>query len=385
MQPRLLLVAAAMLSAGGLLPGHAQAHGTLSKPISRIYACRQDNPENPANPACAAARVIGGAQPFYDWAAINQASANGNHRAVVPDGQLCSGGNRKYRGLDLDRSDWSTTPIRADANGRYTFEFLGSAPHATREWKFYVTREGWKASDGLRWSDLEAFCTLGDVPLSEGGVYKLDCPLPRRTGQHVIYNTWQRSDSQEAFYTCADVRFEGGDVTPPPPWQDAGALTARSALEVGTTVSLRVFNMAGNDVEQVDVVLASGQTAPAQWPLVLARKVNASAARARVGILRNGVITPVASATANRVYLRPGHRFQLDTKVPDPVDPPPGDYDYVYPAGIGSYVPGQTVVKGNDGKLYACRPFPEGAWCNIHAAAYNPGVGSDWRDAWIPY
>jgi hypothetical protein len=48
----------------------------------------------------------------------------------------------------------------------------------------------------------------------------------------------------------------------------------------------------------------------------------------------------------------------------------------VYPAGIGSYVPGETVVKGTDGKLYACRPFPEGAWCNINADAYRPGTGS---------
>nr|WP_256644366.1 lytic polysaccharide monooxygenase auxiliary activity family 9 protein [Stenotrophomonas sp. 9(2022)] len=110
---------------------------------------------------------LGGAQPFYDWAGINQANANGNHQAVVPDGQLCSGGNSKYRGLDLDRSDWTTSLIRADASGRYTFEFLAPAPHATREWKFYVTRDGWKAGDGLRWSDLEAFCTLGNVPLRE--------------------------------------------------------------------------------------------------------------------------------------------------------------------------------------------------------------------------
>ena len=70
----------------------------------------------------------------------------------------------------------------------------------------------------------------------------------------------------------------------------------------------------------------------------------------------------------------------------DPIDPPPADdYDFVYPADIGSYTPGQTVVKGTDGKLYACRPFPEGAWCNINAEAYRPGTGSAWRDAWIEY
>ena len=54
-------------------------------------------------------------------------------------------------------------------------------------------------------------------------------------------------------------------------------------------------------------------------------------------------------------------------------------------AGDGQVSLGQTVVKGSDGKLYACRPFPEGAWCNVNAEAYRPGVGSAWRDAWVPY
>jgi chitin-binding protein len=378
-------VLALALLGGVAASGTALAHGTLSKPSSRVYSCYQGNPENPTNPACAAAKAIGGAQPFYDWAGINQAAANGNHQAVVPDGELCSGGNSKYRGLDLNRADWQTSPIRGDTRGHYTFEYKASAPHATREWKFYVTREGWQPGSPLRWADMEEFCTLGNVPLS-GDVYKLECPLPKRTGQHVIYNTWQRSDSAEAFYACADVRFEGGGgVTPPPEWEDAGPVTARGALEVGTTLSLRVFNANGNDVEKPEVTLAAGQTAATQWPLVLARKVNAIARHARVGVLQNGVITPVASATQNRVYVTPGHSFLLETHLPDPVDPPPGDYDFVYPDGIGSYVPGQTVVKGTDGKLYACRPFPEGAWCNINAEPYRPGTGSAWRDAWIEY
>ncbi|HEL4235206.1 TPA: lytic polysaccharide monooxygenase [Stenotrophomonas maltophilia] len=379
-------VLALSVVAGVAISGGAFAHGTLSKPSSRVYSCYQGNPENPTNPACAAAKAIGGAQPFYDWAGVNQANANGNHQAVVPDGELCSGGNSKYRGLDLNRSDWPTSPIRADSRGRYTFEFKAPAPHATREWKFYVTRDGWQPGSPLRWADLQEFCTLGNVPLS-GDVYKLDCPLPERSGQHIIYNTWQRSDSGEAFYTCADVRFEGGGgVTPPPQWQDAGPVTARGALDVGTTVTLRVFNAQGNDLERPEITLAAGQTAANQWPLALARKVNGSAQQARLGVMKDGVITPVASATENRVYLRPGNLFQLDTRLPGPVDPPPGDdYDFVYPAGIGSYKPGETVVKGTDGKLYACRPFPEGAWCNINADAYRPGTGYAWRDAWIAY
>ncbi|MCC7634474.1 lytic polysaccharide monooxygenase [Stenotrophomonas rhizophila] len=381
MSPRLPHAALALsLALGGLsLSGTVQAHGTMLKPMSRVYTCFQGNPENPTNAACAAAKAVAGPQAFYDWMGINQANAAGNHQAVVPDGTLCSGNHPTFRGLDLPRTDWQATPIQADANGRYLFEFKAPAPHATREWKFYVTRDGWQPGSTLRWGDLEAFCTLGNTPLSADGTYKLDCPLPRRSGPHVIYNTWQRSDSAEAFYTCMDVRFEGGGT--PPQWLDAGALTARGALPVGSQVELRVFNANGSDAERITATLAAGQTAAAQWPLALARKVNGSARQARIGVLTNGVITPIASATANRVYLQRGLTHQIDIRLPDPG----GDYDYVYPAGIGSYVPGQTVVKASDGKRYACRPFPEGGWCNINADAYRPGTGSAWRDAWIPY
>ncbi|MFC6635833.1 PKD domain-containing protein [Microbulbifer taiwanensis] len=62
-----------------------------------------------------------------------------------------------------------------------------------------------------------------------------------------------------------------------------------------------------------------------------------------------------------------------------------GDYDYAYPDGIGSYVPGETVVLGSDGNRYQCRPFPEGGWCNVNSPHhYAPGTGANWQDAWTP-
>ena len=63
---------------------------------------------------------------------------------------------------------------------------------------------------------------------------------------------------------------------------------------------------------------------------------------------------------------------------PDPQD----DYDYVYPQGRGSYVPGQTVVLATDGELYRCRPAPFGNWCNSTAAHFQPGVGQFSNMAW---
>ncbi|MBB1061320.1 lytic polysaccharide monooxygenase auxiliary activity family 9 protein [Marilutibacter spongiae] len=379
---------ATCLLLGALPLGRAEAHGTMVKPVSRIYACAQGNRENPADPACRAAWEVAGPQLFYDWMGINQANANGNHQAVVPDGKLCSGNNPTFRGLDLVRSDWQATDIAPEANGRYEFLFKGTAPHSTREWVFYVTPEGWNPNTALKWSDLQEFCRIGNTPLSADGNYHLSCQLPQRSGRHVIYNTWQRSDSTEAFYTCMDVKFAGGTNPPPPPqWQDAGALVAQNALPVGTQVSLRVFNADGSDAERIDVDIATtAQGSTTAWPKHVGEQVNARASFARIGVLANGSITPVASASGNHVYLSgTRRRHQIDITLPqDP--PPPGEYDYVYPDGIGQYKPGETVVKGSDGKLYACRPFPEGGWCNINSTAhYAPGTGSNWRDAWVEF
>lgn len=389
--PRLPLFAAAIFACTALPGFEAEAHGSMAKPQSRIYACAQGNRENPTDPACRAAWEVAGSQLFYDWMGINQANANSNHQAVVPDGKLCSGNNPTFRGLDLARGDWQATPIQPDANGRYEFHFKATAPHATKDWLFYVTREGWNPNTPLKWSDLEQFCALGNVPLSADGNYHLDCPLPQRSGRHVIYNVWQRSDSTEAFYTCTDVQFAGGGTPPPPPqWNDVGALTAQNDLPAGTEVALRVFNANGSDAERVAVTVPAGQAGASAWPLKVAQEVNARAQYARIGVLQNGTIVPVASASANRIYLSgSGRTHQLDIRLPDDgqpnPNPPPGDYDYVYPQGIGQYVPGQTVVKGSDGRLYGCRPFPEGGWCNIDHPAYAPGTGFAWQDAWIPY
>lgn len=61
-----------------------------------------------------------------------------------------------------------------------------------------------------------------------------------------------------------------------------------------------------------------------------------------------------------------------------------GEYDYVYPDGIGSYIAGKTIVLGSDGDRYRCRPFPQGGWCNIDSPYhYAPGTGANWQDAWI--
>ncbi|HCU52111.1 MAG TPA: hypothetical protein DGG94_20325 [Micromonosporaceae bacterium] len=105
----------------------AGGHGTMATPVSRVFQCYAEGPESPDSAACRQAVAIGGTQPLYDWNEVNQANAGGNHKAVVPDGKLCSGGRSKYAGFDQARSDWVSTTI--PTSGSYTFRFRVTAQH----------------------------------------------------------------------------------------------------------------------------------------------------------------------------------------------------------------------------------------------------------------
>ncbi|MDP5211268.1 lytic polysaccharide monooxygenase, partial [Microbulbifer sp. 2205BS26-8] len=54
-----------------LVPAKNMAHESMIIPKSRVYNCYLNNPENPRDPTCAAAKAVRGSQPFYDWNGIN--------------------------------------------------------------------------------------------------------------------------------------------------------------------------------------------------------------------------------------------------------------------------------------------------------------------------
>ncbi|KAB2339648.1 lytic polysaccharide monooxygenase auxiliary activity family 9 protein [Actinomadura rudentiformis] len=191
----------------------ASAHGTMSDPPSRVYVCKQEGPENPKSNACKAAVAAGGTQAFYDWNEVSLLEAGGRHRQLIPDGKLCSAGREKYRGLDLVRTDWPAKRISA---GPLRLTYHASAPHANSNFEFYITRAGWSPSQPLRWSDLVHIQTFNNQNPTTFTNWTIN--IPSRTGRHLIYSIWQRVvGSNEAFYTCSDVDFGGGNEPAPPP------------------------------------------------------------------------------------------------------------------------------------------------------------------------
>lgn len=206
-----------MLAAG--VP--AAAHGTPMKPGSRTFLCWRDaltgtGEIKAVNPACKAAQQAGGTTPFYNWFSVLRSDGAGRTRGFVPDGQLCSGGNPNFTGFDLARDDWPVTHLTAGA----TVDFSYNAWAAHPGWFYvYVTKDGYDPAKPLTWSEMEdqPFLTVDHPPLNgtPGTVdadYSWSGRLPSgKTGRHIVYMVWQRSDSAETFYSCSDVVFDGGN------------------------------------------------------------------------------------------------------------------------------------------------------------------------------
>ena len=186
----------------------ASAHGSMGDPVSRVSQCHAEGPENPQSAACKAAVAAGGTQALYDWNGIRIGNAAGKHQELIPDGKLCSANDPAFKGMDLARADWPTTSV---SSGSHTFKYRVTAPHKGT-FKVYITKPGYDPAKPLGWGDLDLSAPVATAtdPAASGGFYTFSGKLPERSGQHLLYAVWQRSDSPEAFYSCSDVSFGGG-------------------------------------------------------------------------------------------------------------------------------------------------------------------------------
>lgn len=237
--PAVLVSLVAVLVA--LLPWQgASAHGSLTSPASRTYACYVDGLTStgeikPQNPACAQAVATGGTQPLYDWYGVLRSDGAGRTEGYIPDGELCSGGNPKYAAYDEPRADWPATAMRI--GGEYEFTYGAWVPHPG-DFRIYITKDGYDPAQPLHWDDLEdePFLVADPQPPVTDGAYRMTGQLPQgRSGRHVIYTVWIRSDSAETFYTCSDVEL--GDGTPTDPPTDPPTASCEAAVTVDNSWS----------------------------------------------------------------------------------------------------------------------------------------------------
>ncbi|WP_103867488.1 lytic polysaccharide monooxygenase [Aquimarina sp. I32.4] len=231
-------------------------HGTVTYPPSRVWNCFQEGPESPDSPPCIDAVASHGTQALYDWNEINQANANGNHRQYIMDGNLASGGRpEKYGGMDQIRPDWVSTLV---SPGPLTVTWTNHAPHATAYYEVYITKESWSPDQPLTWDSLVLL--VRTPPSGPERIVNIPVTLPARTGKHVIYSIWQRSDSGEAFYSASDIHFDGGGSDTQAPSTPTG-LGASNATQTTANLSWSAATdnvaVTGYDVYQGDTVIAT--------------------------------------------------------------------------------------------------------------------------------
>ncbi|MFD7990606.1 lytic polysaccharide monooxygenase auxiliary activity family 9 protein [Streptomyces mexicanus] len=183
---------ALVLSTGG-----ASSHGYTDLPVSRQKLCANGTVANCGD---------------IQWEPQSVEGPKGFPAAGPADGKLCSGGNSRFAQLDSPRTPsggaWPTTKVTGGQS--YTFRWQFTARHATTDFKYYVTRQGWNQDHALTRADLNTtpFLTVpygGQQPpatLSHSGT------LPTGlSGHHVILAVWTVADTGNAFYACSDVTF----------------------------------------------------------------------------------------------------------------------------------------------------------------------------------
>jgi chitin-binding protein len=263
----------------------AMAHGAFMQPGSRTFLCWEDGLTStgeidPQNPACRAAVAQSGANSLYNWFAVLRSDGAGRTRGFVPDGQLCSGGNPNYTGFDLPSADWPVTHLTSGADFEFRYNKWAAHPGS---FHLYVTKDGWDPTKPLTWDEMEADPFLiADHPADTGpvgsvdGYYYWTAKLPaNKTGRHIIYSVWSRSDSNETFYGCSDVVFDGGngEVTgvgeagPPGSTPCTASLAVTNAWPGGFQAEATVTNPNTDPIDgwTVSWVLPSGQTINSLW------------------------------------------------------------------------------------------------------------------------
>ncbi|MFD3489098.1 MULTISPECIES: lytic polysaccharide monooxygenase [unclassified Streptomyces] len=172
----------------------AGSHGYTDNPISRQKLCANGTVTN-----CGAIQ--------YEPQSVE--APKGFPAAGPADGKICSGAHDNFAALDDPRGgNWPTTKVTAGQGFSFRWQF--TARHATTDFRYYITKNGWDPTKPLTRAALESqpFMTVpygGQQPpatLTQQGTIPT-----QKTGRHIILSVWNIADTGNAFYACSDVQF----------------------------------------------------------------------------------------------------------------------------------------------------------------------------------
>ncbi|MGW4730454.1 lytic polysaccharide monooxygenase auxiliary activity family 9 protein [Streptomyces shenzhenensis] len=198
-QTKLSAVVVGLATAGALAlsSGGASGHGYTDLPVSRQKLCQNGTVANCGD---------------IQWEPQSVEGPKGFPAAGPADGQLCNGGVSRFAQLSSPTAPsggaWPTTQVSGGQS--YTFRWQFTARHATTDFRYYVTKQGWNQNHALSRSDLTTtpFLTVPYNNQQPPATLSHSGTLPSGlSGHHVIFAVWTIADTGNAFYACSDVTF----------------------------------------------------------------------------------------------------------------------------------------------------------------------------------
>ncbi len=297
-----------LLGAGSVLASAgAWSHGYITMPESRNLLCKQGG-----NSACGA----------IQWEPQSLEAPSGFPALGPADGVIASAGLAQFSELNVQTSSrWTKRPIKAGAN-QFSWQF--TANHASRNWRYYITKAGWNPNQTLTRAsfDLTPFCVVNGNGAQPPKQVTHACNVPQRAGYQLILGVWEVYDTSNSFYNILDVMFaDGGTVAE---WTERGAIYPSVDLAIGDSVATRVFDAAGEKPElQTTVRIGSASEGLRNnWAYNLATRVNAEQPLLRAGQTgTDGKITPVYGQ--NAIYAKTGSGLaRVEVQINKAAQPP---------------------------------------------------------------
>lgn len=192
-------------------------HGHIATPASRAYFAWQ---EGKLNAGQLNQREAGKFFPATQAGLSDAVAPTDSPNAVPPrDGEIASANQGDGRFLDEPGTHWKKHTVTAGEVMKFTWTY--TAPHSTRRYNYFITREDWNPNLPLSRAQFEStpffkaefseqpFWSYGSV-LRPTGPTTHEVQLPQRSGYHVLLAVWEVADTGNAFYQVIDLDFIGG-------------------------------------------------------------------------------------------------------------------------------------------------------------------------------
>ncbi|MFE9854627.1 lytic polysaccharide monooxygenase [Streptomyces sp. NPDC005780] len=188
------LVGLAVAGVSMFATSSANSHGYTDNPISRQKLCANGTVTGCGN---------------IQWEPQSVEGPKGFPAAGPADGKICSGGNSQFAQLDDPRGGgWPATKVTAGQGFSFRWQF--TARHATSDFRYYITKNGWDPTKPLTRAALESqpFMTVPYGNQQPPSTLTHQGTIPtQKTGKHIILSVWNVADTTNAFYACSDVQF----------------------------------------------------------------------------------------------------------------------------------------------------------------------------------